>query len=300
MRQGLIVTVMLCVVGIPTALIVDGGSYASRAKRAATVAAPAPTSATPDADFGFATGASTPVNRGTAQAVRGPAANAVGWLADGVRRLRFSTRQSDSPYLLRPDGDQQSAAGDVLPMRTRPLLPGATELITPGATIAPLLPNQDYAAALRYYALASGPEDAEARYAMAHAAADRGPADDGDAVQASAVARWLRDAAELGHARARLELAGMYVEGNGVARDYPTAWMWYMLAERGLADQDDRAMAADGHARVAASMTADETARADALLAGWDARPTAAGEPSEARGDPAASPAPSPPRLAVR
>ena len=45
-----------------------------------------------------------------------------------------------------------------------------------------------------------------------------------------AAAHWYRRAAEQGHAKAQLNLGGMYYEGKGVPKDYVYAHMWVSIA----------------------------------------------------------------------
>jgi hypothetical protein len=46
----------------------------------------------------------------------------------------------------------------------------------------------------------------------------------------SEAAKWVRRAAELGYARAQLDLGYLYEQGKGVPMDYIVAYMWYKAA----------------------------------------------------------------------
>lgn len=49
----------------------------------------------------------------------------------------------------------------------------------------------------------------------------------------SEAAEWVRRAAELGYARAQLDLGFLYEKGKGVPMDYVAAYMWYKAAADG-------------------------------------------------------------------
>jgi uncharacterized protein len=77
-------------------------------------------------------------------------------------------------------------------------------------------------------------------------------------------AKWYRKAADQGNAYAQIGLGNMYGAGHGVTQDYVQAHTWYNLA----AAQGD----ADGEKlrdTIAALMTADQIAQAQALAAAW-------------------------------
>ena len=60
------------------------------------------------------------------------------------------------------------------------------------------------------------------------------PQDDAEA------ARWLRLAADQGHAEAQYNLGGMYAEGLGVPQDRVAAYMWLSLAVAQFSAADRR------------------------------------------------------------
>jgi hypothetical protein len=122
----------------------------------------------------------------------------------------------------------------------------------------------DYGAAVKWYALARDPNNAEARFALGLDYLHKQPEPD-----YALAAHWLRSAADLGYARAQLALAGLLVEGKGVARDYPSAFMWYTLAEPGLDNEADRATAFTQRNRLASAMTSQELAEADRMIENW-------------------------------
>lgn len=70
-----------------------------------------------------------------------------------------------------------------------------------------------------------------------------------------------RKAAEQGLPEARLELAKYYSEGNGVARDFVSAYMWALLAEKAFMSTGNRI--ASMKKRVTASMTAEQISEAE-------------------------------------
>jgi hypothetical protein len=119
----------------------------------------------------------------------------------------------------------------------------------------------NYGAAVKWYALAEDPEDAEARYAMALDFLNAKPEPD----YASA-AYWMLTAAERGSARARAALGDMYAAGTGVARNDATAYLWYTLAAQGLRAEEDRVAVAEKSDRLADTMTPQELAEADQLI----------------------------------
>lgn len=84
-------------------------------------------------------------------------------------------------------------------------------------------------------------------------------------------ARWLRRAAEQGHAEAQLVLGLMYVEGRGVSRDYVQAHKWFDLAATS-GDAGVRERAVTARKRVEAGMSPSQIAEARELARGWRPR----------------------------
>ncbi len=81
----------------------------------------------------------------------------------------------------------------------------------------------------------------------------------------SEAARWYRAAAESGHEMAAYKLAFLYLRGRGLPnKDYVQAYRWFgVSAELGMGDADD------WQTKIAAKMTQDEVAQAEALLEQW-------------------------------
>ncbi len=121
--------------------------------------------------------------------------------------------------------------------------------------------DNDYNAAIKWYALAQDPDDAETRYAMALDFLNAKPEPDN-----ASAAYWMLTAAERGSAPARAVLGDMYAAGTGVARNEATAYLWYTLAAQGLTGEEDRATVAEKLARLAYTMTPDEHAEADTMI----------------------------------
>lgn len=80
-------------------------------------------------------------------------------------------------------------------------------------------------------------------------------------------AEWYRRAAEQGEAVAQMNLGDMYATARGVPRDLARAYFWLSLA----ADQG-KGWAAGRREAIAARMSAGERARAEALLKARGAR----------------------------
>jgi len=119
---------------------------------------------------------------------------------------------------------------------------------------------QDYSEAARWYKLAAeqGHREAEFNLGLMYAAGDGVTRDDREA------ARWYRLAAEQGLAEAQFNLAAFYALGTGVPRDYVVAYQWLCLA---AAAGDSNAVT--GKERVAARLSPEQIARAQAWAAAW-------------------------------
>jgi uncharacterized protein len=119
---------------------------------------------------------------------------------------------------------------------------------------------QDYAAAMMWDRKAAEQGNADAQYmgGFMYAFGKGVPQDDVAAMM------WDRKAADQGNANAQYRLGSVYENGEGVPQDYVQAHMWFNLA----AAQGDIDAA---HARddVAAKMTPDKIAQAQALAAVW-------------------------------
>jgi TPR repeat protein len=77
-------------------------------------------------------------------------------------------------------------------------------------------------------------------------------------------ARWYSLAAEQGQRDAGLNLGALYMTGQGAAQDYVQAHKWFQIAAK-LGDQD----AARAMESLAARMTREQIARAQALAQDW-------------------------------
>ncbi len=84
-------------------------------------------------------------------------------------------------------------------------------------------------------------------------------------------AKWTRLAAEQGIAGAQYGLGLLYAVGAGLPQDPVEAYLWFTLAARGLAG-DDRAMAEEDRALVAAKMPPAQVAKAESRAAAWRPR----------------------------
>jgi hypothetical protein len=265
MRQGVVITGLLVVVGLGTVVFADGGWDGIRRDVSALSTVEMPTL--------FA--AAPPARKAQqSEAVQ----ETLAFARDMARGASKTYLRATDEELVFVDGEKAeaqaaaSAGSGLVPVR--PVDGGdairAVEVqaeaaadVATAATAAIAGPTRDYGAAFNRYVLANDPANAEARYAIGHdLLAAKEP-------QAAEGARFLRGAAELGHARAALELAGLYVEGTGVDRDYVRAFMWYAIAQRGEIEPAAKEMAADRLSRLGRAMTSEEIVAAEALIRDW-------------------------------
>lgn len=117
--------------------------------------------------------------------------------------------------------------------------------------------NIDPAKTLVYYkeAALKGQTDAQNALGIAFYSGDGVPKDDVTA------RKWFQAAAEKGNSEAMFNLASMLAKGEGGTKDLVRAYAWFTLANRAGAAQADVAMK-----QVAAQMTADQRAQAEALV----------------------------------
>ncbi len=80
---------------------------------------------------------------------------------------------------------------------------------------------------------------------------------------AAALKEW-RALAERGHAGAQYNIGFNYIQGKGVPKDFVQAYFWFELAAR-----QGKRVARDIRNGIAAQMTADQIARAQALFREW-------------------------------
>jgi hypothetical protein len=83
--------------------------------------------------------------------------------------------------------------------------------------------------------------------------------------------KWTRLAADQGFARAQYNLGLLYDVGDGVARDYVQAYLWYSLAIAGDSKNTDTTKGRDG---VSRKMTPEQLAEAQALVQNWKPKRT--------------------------
>jgi hypothetical protein len=123
----------------------------------------------------------------------------------------------------------------------------------------------DYTTALCLWKPLAEQGDAQAQFNLG-LRYDRGrgvPQDDAEA------AKWYREAAEQGDATAQVNLGAMYAKGRGVPQDYVQAHMWFNLTAARFSEKDLREKAVAARDRVAAKMTPEKIAEAQALATNW-------------------------------
>lgn len=91
-----------------------------------------------------------------------------------------------------------------------------------------------------------------------------------------------RKAAENGSPEAQMELAEQYCNKLGTSRDHVSAFMWYLLSERSIANLRQRANSAK--AKLAHLMTAEEIREAQARASEWLKEPQERSSTFPARG----------------
>lgn len=69
-----------------------------------------------------------------------------------------------------------------------------------------------------------------------------------------------------------LELARMYERGEGTRQDVVQAYRWYTVLMNDQPSQDLRAAASNKRQAIAASMTTDQIAKAEAMARAWKAQ----------------------------
>ena len=120
------------------------------------------------------------------------------------------------------------------------------------------LERDDLASADAYWAPRAEAGNIDAMSGLAHIAALRG--------EHASAALWLHKAAAAGHTPSTVLLASAYLEGRGVPRDPRLAYAWYHLAS--IDGQVHAARARDFAGRW---LTAEQSAKARALAARWQA-----------------------------
>jgi len=271
MRQGVLVTALLFLIGVPTVIYTDGwqglalpqihwtgihvSGLTSPALHVPAAWARAPT-VNPDTT---ARAGEAPTTNG--QQSVGDALAVAQAFARGAGEMRahmdagangMGIRVASKPAT-RTAADKPTVAEGARSIEAS--LKAANVAVT-NAAVA-----NDYSAAVKWYALAEDPDDAATRYAMALDFLNAKPQPD----YASA-AYWMLTAAERGSAHARATLGDMYAAGTGVARNDAAAYLWYTLAEQGLTSEDDRVAVAEKLDRLADTMTPEQYAQADRLI----------------------------------
>jgi len=277
MRQGLAVSGLLLLVGLPTVFIAEGGwtgverhwiapavGFANqqviRLQSRETASPASPRAAT---------------SGHTGKDVTGTAVVTARLLANGRGNILLNARPTLDPFLVRPRPAEASPSARDSNMAAE-IQAAARDADKVGATVANAVKQTDYGAAYRWYTLAADPDNAEVRYAIALDYLDRSIEPD----YANAV-HWLISAAELGHPRAQLDLGNMYIEGTGVTRNYAVAYKWLTLAREGLSNGDKLVMAVDKLQRLARAMTPDELADAAIMIEAWQPKSFARKAPAE-------------------
>ncbi|CAN5380647.1 hypothetical protein BH10PSE9_BH10PSE9_09810 [soil metagenome] len=268
MRQMLVVTILLCLLAIPAALL---SSWAPRPQHATAAIEPPRRGFIPDM-----LAHPKPVIDINSAAAQTRLVTLVQWFAIAAANLRTLGPQSNNPVswvTATPKAVTRTAAAllhsvGIAPAQAQPSVVGSVASGMPvvvGNTIGREPRDQNYASAANWYSLSADPADADARYAMGmnYLTGNDVVQDDGLA------ARWLMGSAERGHARAALALADLYVEGRGLERNYAAAYMWCEIAARGLANDGSRTAALAKRDRIAAAMTAEERKIAEAAIQSW-------------------------------
>ena len=90
-----------------------------------------------------------------------------------------------------------------------------------------------------------------------------------------AATQWYRLAADYGQPDAQYNLGLMYDGGHGLLQDFVQAHVWFALAVANFpaSRAKDRADAAEGLRFVAARMTPEQIAEAQAITSAWKAKP---------------------------
>jgi TPR repeat protein len=265
MRQGLAVSGLLLLVGLPTVFLSEGGwtgverHWIAPAVNFANQQIIRLRFGEPQTPGEPRVAAAAPLGRDVAAAAGATAR----LLANGGGNVLLAQRPTIDPFLVhaRPAEASGAAKDATLAAGIKTTARAADRF---GTTVANAVTETDYGAAYRWYMLAADPDNAEVRYAIALDYLDR-PV---EADYANAV-HWLISAAELGHPRAQLDLGNMYIEGVGVTRNYAVAYKWLALAREGLTNGDQLVLAADRLARLTRAMTPDELADAAIMIESW-------------------------------
>ena len=124
--------------------------------------------------------------------------------------------------------------------------------------------TQDYAEAARWFRNAADQGIARAQYNLGA----RYTIGQGVAQDYAEAARWLRKAADQDLAEAQYLIGLMYDNGQGVTQDYAEAHMWLNLAASRTSGNDQKKFA-DARESVARKMTPEQIAEAQRLAREW-------------------------------
>ncbi len=263
MRQGVVVTALLASIALPIAFFADGGWDGVRNDVGGLLSwRPHLGLSVPGGVSGRTAASAHDRDTTIVQNTFGAAAKLARGAGAATAAAYLGSGGSD-PFLVTPGMGQSNPANDGSLDLVGDIRHAATSAEIAGLKIASIAAPQDYGAAVKWYSLATDPDNPQIRYAIAREFLDR-PIPD-----YALGARWLQSSAALDDAHAQFDLAKLYVEGTGVTRDYPTAFMWYALARRGLTGEDDRAVATDQMNRLSRTMTPEESAKASQMLRDW-------------------------------
>jgi len=157
-----------------------------------------------------------------------------------------------------PPGDRfDCSCGRILPYR--PLMPSPFE-----DGIA-AYERGDYLTALHLWKPLAEQGNASAQFNLGLMHADgRGvPQNDAEAV------KWYQKAADQGDAMAKINLGVLYANDQGEPQDYVQAHLWFSIAAARYPEKDHREEAVSARDRVAAKITPEQIAEAQALATNW-------------------------------
>jgi TPR repeat protein len=265
MRQTFLVTILLCVLAVPAALL---SSWAPQPQRVTAVAEPQRQGA-----ISQMLAHPKPVINMNSAAAKTRLMTLVARFAMGARNLRALAPKSDNAVswvTATPKAVTQTAAALLYAVADARAQAQPVAVGSGASGVVPVSGNAmrseptgpSDAGPVNWHLLANDPSDAEARYAigMSYLTGKDVAQDYGMA------AHWLTGSAERGDARAALALADLYVEGTGVDRSYVTAARWYEIAARGLPNDGTRSAAMAKRDRILGAMTAEERKIAEAAV----------------------------------
>lgn len=242
MRQFIAVAAILTVVGLPVAYLSAGSDPATPVAPKNTVAGQ--------------------------RAAEQPQAGMLDWLVAGVGRMGEEEQSYRIAIAIDPKLKEARGRGVELPSEpafqfknNARMVGNDATLVTPRsykATEADILAGIARGRAAAYafaqYQLALDPNDADALYAMARYYHEGYLTPEGLA----ASARYMLSAAEAGQPRAARDLAVMYRDGTGMARDTIVAYAWFTVAAMRMTDTPQHDAVLLERDEMAAGMTEGE------------------------------------------